>query len=288
LVEDYLRRDFNLSDPDLASAMDELPFWSAPFGLMLLEVVPMRPKMTVLDIGCGAGFPILELAQRLGDSSRLYGIDPWERGIERLNQKARVFGLENVTALKVTAERLPFEDGFFDLIVSNNGLNNVRDVEAVLSECFRTLRPQGRLVFTYNLPGTMIEFYKVFRETLAQCGRDLEIVKIKEHIFDKRRPLPWIKKGLDQAGFQDVRVQRRTFRIRYLDGSAMLRSFFISQGFLEPWKNIVRPEDRPRVFRSLEKNLNAAARKKGELRLTIPMACLDCQRRSGKTRSFWI
>jgi arsenite methyltransferase len=32
---------------------DELPLWSAPFGLLLLERVPMRPGLTVLDVGAG-------------------------------------------------------------------------------------------------------------------------------------------------------------------------------------------------------------------------------------------
>jgi len=286
LRNDFLKRDLDLSDPDMASALDELPLWSAPFGLMLLEIVPMRPEMIVLDIGCGSGFPILELAQRLGGSSCLYGIDPWERGIERLISKARVFSLKNVTAVKGTAEKLPFGDGFFDLIVSNNGLNNVQDMEAVLAECSRTLSPGGRLVFTYNLAGTMSEFYKVFQETLAECGKTHELAEIKAHIFDKRRPLSWVKKRLVLAGFRDVRVHRRSFRLRYLDGSAMLRSFFIGQGFLEPWKNIVRPADLTRVFARLEKNLNAAACEKGELSLTIPMACLDCGKRRSKMSAF--
>ncbi len=283
---DFLKRDFDLRDPDTASALDELPLWSAPFGLMLLEFIPMCPGMSVLDIGCGSGFPILELAQRLGGSSCLYGIDPWELGIQRLISKARVFGLKNVSAVKGTAEQLPFGDGFFDLIVSNNGLNNVQDIEAVLAECSRTLRWEGRLVFTYNLAGTMSEFYKVFQETLAQCGKTKGFDEIKAHIFDKRRPLSWVKKRLILAGFQDVRVHRRSFRLRYLDGSAMLRSFFIGQGFLEPWKKIVGPADLARVFTRLETNLNAAACEKGELSLTIPMACLDCGKRPSKMSAF--
>ena len=50
----------------LTAAYDELPLWSAPFGLKLLEVVALRPGIVALDIGCGTGFPVLELAQRLG------------------------------------------------------------------------------------------------------------------------------------------------------------------------------------------------------------------------------
>lgn len=51
--------------PDFGDYYDELPLWSAPFGLMLLERVPIKPALTILDIGAGTGFLALELAQRL-------------------------------------------------------------------------------------------------------------------------------------------------------------------------------------------------------------------------------
>ena len=43
--------------------------------------------MTVLDVGFGTGFPLLELAQRLGKSATIYGIDPWEAAHERTHLK---------------------------------------------------------------------------------------------------------------------------------------------------------------------------------------------------------
>ena len=52
-------------DPLFCAALDELPLWSAPFGLRLLESVPLAPGATVLDVGCGTGFPLLELAHRV-------------------------------------------------------------------------------------------------------------------------------------------------------------------------------------------------------------------------------
>lgn len=50
-----------LEDARLASAFDETPLWSAPFGLRLLDRVRMADGLSVLDVGCGAGFPLLEL-----------------------------------------------------------------------------------------------------------------------------------------------------------------------------------------------------------------------------------
>ena len=53
---------------------DELPFWSAPFGLVLLDTVRLRKTIRVLDIGCGGGFPMLELAGRLDTGSHVFGL----------------------------------------------------------------------------------------------------------------------------------------------------------------------------------------------------------------------
>ena len=56
--------------PDTVAAYDELPLWCAMAGLFLLEHLPLPRGATVLDVGCGTGFPLLELAQRLGVTTR--------------------------------------------------------------------------------------------------------------------------------------------------------------------------------------------------------------------------
>ena len=79
-MNNYLNHTFSAEDFDLVSIIDELPLWSAPFGLDLLDSVKLKPKIRALDIGCGLGFSMIELAQRLGDSSKVFGIDPWNLG----------------------------------------------------------------------------------------------------------------------------------------------------------------------------------------------------------------
>ena len=66
---EYLRLPpFDWNSPDYVVVFDEVPLWSAMFGALLLERIELQPHMTVLDLGCGAGFPLLELAGRLGRS----------------------------------------------------------------------------------------------------------------------------------------------------------------------------------------------------------------------------
>ncbi len=55
--------------PELGDFYDELPLWSAPFGLMLLEHVGLKPGITILDVGAGTGCMTIELAQSSGSAA---------------------------------------------------------------------------------------------------------------------------------------------------------------------------------------------------------------------------
>ena len=72
------------STDEFASFYDELPLWSAPFGLLLLQYVPLRAGVRVLDVGAGTGFLSIELAQRCSSDSEIVAVDPWgAAGCER-------------------------------------------------------------------------------------------------------------------------------------------------------------------------------------------------------------
>ncbi len=107
--------------------------------------------MQVLDVGCGTGFPLFELAQRLGSISRVYGLDLWKAALNRAKRKAQLWNVRNAELGQGDATVMPFRNGQFDLIVSNLGLNNFNDPEAVLAECRRVSKPSAKVVLTTNL-----------------------------------------------------------------------------------------------------------------------------------------
>src|ERR1035437_2726869 len=274
----YLKQTYNLSDPAIISAFDEMPLWSSYFGEVLLDTVVFKEKAKILDIGCGAGYPLLELAQRFGKGSEVIGIDPWKAATNRLKAKAKTMGVTNIHIINGVAEELPIENNYFDLIVSNNGLNNCSDQMKVLAECYRTLKPGGQLVFTVNLPGSMREFYSIFRKTLKEQHLNDSIVKMEQHIKEKRKSL---KENLNQVRknhFTVKEIIRKSFYMRYLNGTALFNHHFIKLAFLESWVKIVPSGKRGKIFSILEENLNNFSKSKGELRLTIPFICLDCRK----------
>jgi ubiquinone/menaquinone biosynthesis C-methylase UbiE len=277
-MDHYLSTRYNLNDPDLISAIDDLPLWSAPFGMKLLEVVELRQDMHVLDVGSGTGFPLLELSQRLGSTCRVFGMDPWGAALDRVRMKIRLWGAGNVVLVEGVAEAMPFEDGYFDLVVSNNGINNVADDRKTLREISRVSRPGAQLVITLNLPDTMVEFYEIYRTVLREEGRSAELERLEKHIWKKRKPLAHTLGIIEEAGYTVEETHRDRFSLRYTDGRAMLENHIIRLAFLDSWKEILDESDRAPIFRRLEHELNHLARRTGEVRLTIPWVCLDCRK----------
>ena len=264
----------DLNDSETVSAYDELPLWSAMFGLLLLKHLPMRRHSTVLDVGCGTGFPLLELAGRLGPTCRVHGIDPWAAAVQRARRKAQIRQASNVSLWQGDAAVLPFPDGQFDLVVSNLGINNFSDPEAVLRECRRVSRPAALLALTTNLQGHMEEFYAVFESTLREMGLQGAVPALQQHIRH-RATVEGLAALFERAGFRLSEAREEKGSMRFLDGSALLEHYFIRLGFLDGWKGVLPLEEQEEAFSRLEANLNARSESLGELALTIPMAYVE-------------
>ena len=267
----------SIDDPEVVSSLDELFLWSAPFGQLLLETVHYRPGIRFLDVGCGTGFPLIELTQRISGSQGV-GIDLWDAGCDRAEFKASKMQVTNVTIVRSPAETMPFDDGDFDLIVSNNGLNNVSDVDRVLAECWRVLNPGGQLIFTVNLPKTMVEFYSIFKKVLKKEHLSDLVPKVDAHIFKKRLPKStWITKLRDH-GFLKIKSITREFDLQFSDGKTLFNHFFMKLAFVKPWEEIVPEEYREQVFTQIIAQLDSMAKRRTGLRLTIPMICFTCSK----------
>jgi len=277
-LKKYLTPSFDINNAELVSVIDELSLWAAPFGLRLLETIKLKHNIKVLDIGCGLGFPVIELAQRLGNTSKVFGIDPWEKAIERSLFKIKKYGINNVEIIKGIAEELLFEDSFFDLVVSNNGINNVQDMKLALSECARVSKPDAQLVITLNLEDTMIEFYEVFQKVLKDNNFNKEIIKMRKQIYLKRKPLNEIEKLLKSFGFKVTDIYHDKFYLRFIDGTTMFNHSLIKYWFLGGWKSILDDNNLEKIFDEVESRLNSIAKEKGELQLTVPFVTIDCRK----------
>ena len=106
---------------------------------------PLEPGEDVLDLGCGAGTDTLVAAQMVAPDGRVTGIDMTREMLDKARRAAAEMALTNVEFVQGEAERLPFGDATFDVVISNGVIDLIPDKDAVFSELFRVLRPGGRI-----------------------------------------------------------------------------------------------------------------------------------------------
>jgi ubiquinone/menaquinone biosynthesis C-methylase UbiE len=273
-MTDYLKIKNDFNDADTVSILDELSFWSARFGVLLFNNLEMRAYRNVLDLACGLGFPLFELAHILGRDCHIAGVDIWRAALQRAKLKLSVYQLPNVSLLTADGVDLPIQDAQIDLIISNLGINNFADPQAVLKECYRVLRSDGKIILTTNLNGHFHSFYQIYRDTLLEMGKHqyLDRLALNEN---HRGTKASIGAMLQAGGFKIGKTIEDSFQIRYLNGSAMLRHALTRFGFIDGWRNVVSPDDEEEIFSALEKQLNLLAQKAGELKMNVPMLYIE-------------
>ena len=268
-------RSDEFNEGENAGLLDDIPFWSAAFGLKLLENVKYIPGITALDIGSGTGFPLLELAARLGDESHVYGIEPWNQMNARTRAKIKGYGITNVTLIESEAESLPFGDRSADLIVSNNGINNVQNREQVIAECSRVLKPGGQFILTMNLEKSMFEFYTVLEKVLEEKQLKKEIELMQAHIKSKRPPLDETIKALKDNDFTIKALEHDQFNYRFATGTALLNHYFIRLAFMSAWVKFLPQDQIQSIFDETENRLNEQAGLTGGINRSIPFILID-------------
>ncbi|HXQ05563.1 MAG TPA: methyltransferase domain-containing protein [Bradyrhizobium sp.] len=257
----------------MAEIYDETSFWSARFGGLLFDHLEIRRGIRGLDVGCGTGFPLIELAHVHGTSSHFIGTDIWVDALERARLKLELHGLTNVDIIEADVASMPFPNAHFDLVVSNLGINNFPDARAALRECRRVAKTNGRLVLTTNVQGHFGALYALLDAILSESGLGAAcdaLHREEEH----RLSLRAITNLVFDSGFTASRAFEKNFRIYFADGSTMLRHALV-KWFLDGWRQAVGVENERDVFNTLEAQLNAAAERDGCLEMTVPMLYLE-------------
>lgn len=110
---------------------------------LALRQVPAPRR--VLDVGCGTGYVLRQLASRLPRATDFLGVDAAPKMIEVARSAASD---DRLTFVIGTAERLPADESAYDLVVSTTSFDHWTDQPAGIRECARALAPGGTLVLT--------------------------------------------------------------------------------------------------------------------------------------------
>src|SRR3989442_6793733 len=85
----------------------------------------------------------------VGDEGHVTGIDMTPEMLAKARAAATALGQRNVEFVESEAERLPFPDESFDVVISNGVIDLIPDKDAVFSEILRVLKPGGRIQIAY-------------------------------------------------------------------------------------------------------------------------------------------
>jgi SAM-dependent methyltransferase len=98
--------------------------------------------MRILDYGCGAGTIVGNLRQKTLDA---FGCDVFYEGGDRSGRVNPEY-FKNRIIRKIENGKIPFEDASFDLVINNQVFEHVEDLDAVLAEVARVLKPGGQVL----------------------------------------------------------------------------------------------------------------------------------------------
>ncbi|MCX5970872.1 MAG: class I SAM-dependent methyltransferase [Coprothermobacterota bacterium] len=147
----------------------------------------------ILEVGFGTGHSILALADLVGGSGKVYGIDLSEGMLDITGARVMRAGVtEKVVLTCGDAMQLPFETDFFDGIFISFTLElfDTPEIPLVLLECLRTLKRGGHIsvvaISKKGKPNAMIRLYEWLHEKLPQ--------------FADCRPI-YVQESLKEAGF---------------------------------------------------------------------------------------
>lgn len=104
----------------------------------------LQPGETVVDLGCGAGLDCFLASQQVGFQGRVIGVDMTQEMLDAATTKALELGM-CIDFRQGEIEKLPVDHESADAVISNCVINLSPDKAKVFSECFRVLRPGGRL-----------------------------------------------------------------------------------------------------------------------------------------------
>jgi ubiquinone/menaquinone biosynthesis C-methylase UbiE len=124
-----------------------LAFWER-IGRRTVDRLELQHGANVLDVGCGTGASALPSAEMIGPTGFVIGVDLSARLLDRAREKAAKRGLSNIEFRLADMTSLGYPDGHFDAVVSVFSIFFVPDMEGLVRELWRMVRPGGKLAVT--------------------------------------------------------------------------------------------------------------------------------------------
>jgi len=179
-----------------------LSFWDR-IGRRTVEGLALPSDGNVLDVGCGTGASALPAARVVGPNGLVIGVDLAARLLDRARDKAKALGLSNVQFRCGDMTSLGYPDGRFDAVVSVFSIFFVPDMEGLVRELWRMVRPGGKLAVTTWGPRI---FEPAYSRWLAAIKRERPDLYSAFNPWDRITDVESVRRLLRDGGVSDVEV----------------------------------------------------------------------------------
>jgi arsenite methyltransferase len=229
---------------------------------LVREAVAAQPGERIIDVGCGPGYYVAELAEAVGPSGLVAGVD--QSGPMLDIARSRCEGLANTQLAEGDAAALPHDDEAFDAALSVQVLEYVGDVPAALAEIRRVLRPGGRVVL-WDVDWSTLSWHSADPERMARV-----LAAWDQHVAHPSLP-PRLAPMLRAAGFVDVRMDAHAFATAELTGEAYAGSLL---PLVEPFAAHVGDAEEAAAWGAEQRELG----ERGEFYFAVVQACFSARR----------
>ncbi|MFH1131006.1 MAG: methyltransferase domain-containing protein [Pseudomonadota bacterium] len=251
-----------------------LPIWSRRFGRMMLRNLFVPPKAMILDVGCGTGYPSLEILQRMDEKGRIIAIETVPPLLDVARRKAgELAGKQIFFRSEPASSALAFATNVYDLVISNLGLLERGDPIEALTEFVRVTKPGGKVIVTLPLANTYDEFFDIYKEVLTKNDQ----LDILERLNIHRRSFPTSEqavKWMDIAGLINTNADVEEFTLLFQSSREFFFSPVIEYGPLVAWKDIAgKGEPMQQIFWQIKEAIDAYFSGRA-FELTVKAGCL--------------
>jgi ubiquinone/menaquinone biosynthesis C-methylase UbiE len=169
---------------------------------LAIDCLELRPDSRALDVGCGTGFAVRELAAKL-THGKACGIDISDGMVEQASRRVPPELADRVEIRQASSSSIPYPDGFFTHLMCTNSFHHYPEPVEALREMQRVLEPGGELVIFENAPD--LSLYTRFWDLALRL---FETGHVRYYTSKQLGEI------LEQAGLEDRRLRalRNEFR----------------------------------------------------------------------------
>ncbi len=151
----------------------------------LLQELDTKNNETILELGFGTGATLVKIKAK-HPQINLYGLEASELMLQKAISRLKFCGLSKKIQLQKTntSQRFPYSDSFFDKIYAESvlGIQETEEIDFILTEALRTLKPNGKLIINETIWLPSIEYNEI--ETINKtCKNTFGIIQANAEYY---------------------------------------------------------------------------------------------------------